>query len=120
MSLTAQSAWREKLAPEVLAALQQGSKPDVVVMFAEQADVSAAAYLPTKDARAHFTFQQLRATAARSQAGALRILGQKQAYANSFYIVNAISVEKADTSLSSASWRSKSASAFSTEMAFTM
>ena len=95
-SLQGQSAWREKLAPEVLAALQQGTNPDVVVMFAEQADVRAAAYLPTKDARAHFTFQQLRATAARTQVGALRILAQKQAFASSFYIVNAIAVEKAD------------------------
>jgi subtilisin family serine protease len=93
------SAWRSKVSPEILAALDKGEKVDLLVVFREQADLSAARFLKTKSEKARFVFERLTETAARSQARAIQILKEKNAYANSLYLVNAISVKNADAEL---------------------
>ncbi len=90
------TAWRTKIAPEILAALGNGQTTDILVVFRDQADLSGAKSLHTKSEKAHFVYNRLIATADRSQASALRLLREKQAFINSFYLVNAIAVTRAD------------------------
>ncbi len=90
------AVWRQKVAPEVLALLDRGQTADVLVVFQERADVAPARFLRGKNARARFVFDRLQQTAERSQADARRLLRQRGARSNSFYLVNAISVESAD------------------------
>ena len=96
---TPPEAWRTKLAPEVRAALDRGEAADVLLVFGQKADLSAAKTLKTKTAKARFVFNQLQETAARSQQHALKILDAKGFSANMLFLVNALSVEKADASL---------------------
>ena len=93
------AAWRSKTSPEILAVLDKGEKADVLLVFREQADLSGAKNLKTKSEKAHFVYNRLMETAARSQAGALRILKEKNAFVNSLYLVNAVAVGKADAVL---------------------
>ncbi len=92
-------AWQSKVSPEILAILGKGEQVEVIVLFREQADLGEAKQLKTKSEKAHFVYARLVETAARSQANALRILKEKNAFANSLYLVNAIAVEKADAVL---------------------
>ncbi len=89
-------AWRNKVAPDVLAAFDQGHTADVIVVLNEQADVSAARQLHGKAARSQFVFNRLRETAERTQVNARRLLHNRSARANSLYLVNAIAIEQAD------------------------
>ncbi len=93
------AAWRSKVSPEILAALDKGEKSDMLVVFREQADLSAARFLKTKSEKARFVYARLTENASRSQARAIQILKEKNAYANSLYLVNAISVKNADTEI---------------------
>jgi serine protease AprX len=87
-------AWREKLSPEVKNALDNHQNIDILVTMTEKADISAAKNIKTKNAKAQFVFSKLKETALHSQANLSRILHEKNAFANSFYIVNAVSVQK--------------------------
>lgn len=91
--------WRSKVSPEILTILDKGEKADLLVVFQEQADLSAARFLNTKSEKAHFVYNRLVATATRSQARAIQILKEKNAFANSLYLVNAIAVKNADAAL---------------------
>lgn len=89
----------QKIAPEIRAAFQKGEKADFLVVFKEKADLRGAQTMPTKASKADFVFERLRETARRSQAGARQLLRKQNAFFNSFYLVNAIAVEKADAAL---------------------
>ncbi|MFN8304149.1 MAG: S8 family peptidase [Saprospiraceae bacterium] len=90
------SDWRAKLSPEVRSAFDRNQTADVLVVFFEQADLSGARQLHGKNARSRFVFNRLQQTAERSQANARRMLRQRGARSNSYYLVNAISIEQAD------------------------
>ncbi len=91
--------WQTKVDPDVRASLERGQTASYLVIFREQADLSAASQLPTKVEKARYVYQTLVATAGRSQAKAIQLLSAAQASANSFYLVNAIAVEHADLDL---------------------
>ena len=91
--------WQTKVAPEVRAALERGQPTSYLVVFQEQADLSAARQLPTKLEKARYVYRTLVETATRVQINASRLLTAAQAPANSFYLVNAIAVESADLAL---------------------
>ena len=93
------AAWRPKVSPEILATIDRGETAEVLVVFHEQADLNGAKKLKTKSEKARFVYNCLVEAAARSQATAVRILKEKNAFANSLYLVNAIAVEKADAIL---------------------
>lgn len=93
------STWRSKVSPELLAILDKGETADALVVFREQADLGSAKKLKTKSEKAHFVYSRLVETAARSQAGAVRILKEKNAFANSLYLVNVLAVRAADADL---------------------
>lgn len=94
--------WRAKVAPEALAAFDRGETADLLVIFREQADVSAARHLRGKTARSQYVFTRLQATAEQSQTEARRLLRERGAHANSLYLVNAIAVKNADAGLARA------------------
>lgn len=82
-------AWREKVSPAVLdrAAREPAA---FFVWLAEQADVGAAAALPTKEAKGAFVVAALRAMAERTQAPILRDLELRAVEHRRLWLVNAI------------------------------
>lgn len=92
-------AWRLKIAPEVLATLDQGKTSDVLIVFPEKADLRAAQHLQTKSEKARFVFARLQENAARTQKNALKILQENGASANTLFLVNALALENANTQL---------------------
>ena len=87
--------WRSKIAPEILQSIQQAPVADILVVMQEQADVRGARFIKGKAAKAQFVYNQLVATATRSQANALRLLQGREAYVNSYFLVNVIAVRRA-------------------------
>ncbi len=85
--------WNSKIAPELRGAFNNGEAPDALVVFREKADVSAANSLRTKSEKAQWVFNQLRQHAERTQRDVRQFLANTNVQANSFYIVNAISVK---------------------------
>lgn len=99
LSAQGHANWRDKISPELQLAFDRGEKKDVLVAFGERADLRAARQLRTKSEKAHFVYEQLLQTAARTQARTIRILRERHASINSFFLVNAIAVEAADPAL---------------------
>lgn len=93
------NAWRDKVSPALRAALDRGESSDLFVVFREKADVSGARFVHGKAAKARFVYGRLLETASRSQANAIRLLREKHAAANSFFLVNAIAVSDAQPEL---------------------
>lgn len=88
-----------KIQPSVLQQLQDGEQPRALIVFAEQADVSAAANLPNKQAKGRFVFDTLRATANRTQVAVRALLEQRGIRYRSYYVVNLIAVSALDAAL---------------------
>ena len=93
------NAWRDKVAPEILAAFNRGEKSDLLVAFNEQADLKGAKMIHGKAAKAHFVCAKLQETAQRSQTRAMNILHGYNAEANTLFLVNALAIHQADVSL---------------------
>jgi len=69
-----------------------GAMAEAVVVFNEQADLSAAATLPTKFEKGRYVVAALRAVANRTQAPLKALLEQRGISYQSFYIVNMIKI----------------------------
>lgn len=95
----AQSTMNPKVSAELRAAFQTGAQQDVLVVVKGRANITSAAQLTSKTAKTQFVFQALRTHAEQSQRDIRAFLQQKQANANSFYIVNAISVKNCPAQL---------------------
>ena len=89
---------RRKIAPEVLADTANGKSASVVILLAEQADVSAAYGMKDQDARGWFVYNTLTQHAARTQASLQAFLTAQGASYQSFWAANMI-VATADRSL---------------------
>jgi serine protease AprX len=99
-SLSAQSAaYTAKVSPEVRGQLDAGYTTDVLVMMRTQADLAGVKQYIKKADKGQFVFSQLKTVAFETQRPVLDLLRLHQAYANSFYLVNAVAIEKADRSL---------------------
>lgn len=84
------SNWRAKVDPELLAA---GAGPvDCIVLLCAQADLSAAAALPTREARLRFVYEKLKETAESTQKPVLAELKSRGAEVEAFWLVNMIRV----------------------------
>ena len=90
--------WKDKINPKLLSKAEQGQQVDFILLFKEQADLSAAKLLHTKGDKAIYAHRQLKKIANRTQSNALHILKAQSVYYRSFYVVNAIHVQ-ADLSL---------------------
>ena len=82
--------WKDKVAPELLARAEAGETVELIVLLREQADVSAARLLTTKEARANYVWQTLQQTAGRTQAGLVAELSGKGVEFRSYYLINAL------------------------------
>ncbi len=84
----------EKISPEAYQQLLSNQNPDILVLFKDAADLSAAYQFRSKEAKAAYVFGALQRTAERSQRQA-GILAQKYGVnMNSLFIVNALSISK--------------------------
>ena len=103
------SAWRNinqlllqnsesKVSPRVLADTADGKSASVVILLADQADVSAAYAMKDQDARGWFVYNTLTQHAARTQAGLQAFLTAQGVSYQSFWAANMI-VATADRSL---------------------
>src|SRR3977135_1532070 len=89
---------RTKIAPDVLADTADGKRASVVILPADQADVSAAYTMKDQDARGWFVYNTLTQHAARTQMGLQAFLTARGASYQSFWAANMI-IATADRSL---------------------
>ena len=82
--------WQTKVHPSVFEQLQNKSKVEIFVLMREQADVSGANRLATKEEKGRFVFDILRGAAERSQVGIQQILNTQNIRFQSFWIVNSL------------------------------
>lgn len=90
--LTGQS-WQNKVSPSLLKKARDGQPVSFLILLPQQADVSAAHRLDTKDEKASFVFQMLRNTASETQARLITFLEEKGAPHESLFIINAVKTE---------------------------
>ncbi|MBK8564060.1 MAG: hypothetical protein IPN76_12165 [Saprospiraceae bacterium] len=90
--------WESKLDPAVFRR-PCGQLVDCIVVMAEQADLSEAAFIPRRKDKAPFVFQQLTATAERTQGQVLKAVQKHGSPYRPFFIVNMFRVERADLAL---------------------
>jgi subtilisin family serine protease len=88
-----------KIDDAVLTAIAEAGSASFIALMAEQADLSPAYRLRSKEEKGRFVFETLRATAERSQAGLLAELKQRGVAHRSLYVVNAVVVEQGDLAL---------------------
>ncbi|MFN0216753.1 MAG: S8 family peptidase [Saprospiraceae bacterium] len=96
---TPNEPWRQKIDPEVLAAMNRNEQTDILLVFKEKADLRASQNLNTRTEKAQFVFARLQETATRSQQKALSILNTHHANSNTLFLVNALAVNNADATL---------------------
>jgi serine protease AprX len=79
---------REKISPWLLDHLQTAPQAGFLVILEDQADLSGAAFQPTREARGRLVYDALRTTAERSQAPLRHWLDARGINYQRFYIVN--------------------------------
>jgi subtilisin family serine protease len=84
--------WLQKVAPRVILDTAGGKSASFVVKLASQADLGAAASLPTKLAKGRFVFDTLSAHAARTQAPLRALLDRLGVEYKTHWVVNLITV----------------------------
>ncbi|MBU0704264.1 MAG: S8 family serine peptidase, partial [Chloroflexi bacterium] len=82
-----------KVAPLVWAATTDGGVAEFLVILAEQADLSAAANIPNREARLRYVYDALRETALRSQSPLRAELDGAGVEYRSFYVANLLVVQ---------------------------
>ena len=86
------SAWKEKVDPVVLKKAETATTLEYVAILKQQADVSAADKLETKEQKGQFVFNALKAAAEHSQGEALSLLSKTTASYQAFWVVNMITI----------------------------
>lgn len=81
------------VAPQVWATLAESGRAEFLVVLREQADLSGAAALPTKEEKGRYVYEALWGTAERTQAPLRAALGARGVSYRPFYIVNALLIE---------------------------
>ncbi|HFC01261.1 MAG TPA: T9SS type A sorting domain-containing protein, partial [Phaeodactylibacter sp.] len=90
--------WKNKVSANLMTKALRGEALDFLVMLKEQADVSDAKNLKTKEARGNYVFEKLKRNAATYQKNIIALLEAENATYQSFKIINALHV-KGDFSL---------------------
>ncbi|MCC6725582.1 MAG: S8 family serine peptidase, partial [Saprospiraceae bacterium] len=91
--------WQSKIDPAVFQVAHAGQSVDCIVVMAEQADLSEAAFIPRRKDKAPFVCQQLKATAERTQTQVLKLAQQSGSTHRPFFVVNMVQFEQADLAL---------------------
>src|SRR6516165_5136210 len=84
------SAPANKIAPDVLADTADGKRASVIILLADQADVSAGYGMRDQDSRGWFVYNTLSQHAARTQSGIRNLLNSRGITYQSFWVVNMI------------------------------
>ena len=92
-SPTEQAAIAIKIAPWVMEHTANGQQAEFFVVLAEQADLTGAAALPTKNEKSHYVHDTLWNKSQATQGPLLQLLRERGLEHQSFYIVNAILVK---------------------------
>src|SRR5215469_678387 len=92
------SASANKIAPEVMADTDNGKSASVIILLADQANVSAGYDMRDQDARGWFVYNTLSQHTARTQSGIRSLLDSRGVTYQSFFVVNMI-VANADRAL---------------------
>lgn len=82
--------WREKVDPWVLQTLEGSASTEFIVFLTQQADLSAAAVLPTRLQKGTFVYTQLSQMATRTQAPLLAELQRLGVEHRSYWVANMI------------------------------
>ena len=85
--------WSEKISPVLQTTLDDGNEASFLVILAEQADLSRAVGLQTKEAKGRAVYDALRYVALRSQAALRQDLDARGITYRPFYIVNMLLVQ---------------------------
>ncbi|MCB9134563.1 MAG: S8 family serine peptidase [Anaerolineales bacterium] len=90
-----------KVDPQLRAALTDApnGQADILIIMAEQADVSAGYTIEDWSVRGKYVYDTLKATAERSQSGVLRLLDAQQYSYRTFYALNGILVHNGNSTL---------------------
>jgi serine protease AprX len=88
----ADTAAPAKIAPRLASETALGGSSEALIVFAEQADLSGAANLPTKLQKGQYVYNALRAVAERSQAPLRKLLQDRGIPYQAFYGVNMIKI----------------------------
>lgn len=84
--------WESKVSSTLLIKMQEQNKVECLVVLQQQADLSAAKSMGTKEEKGQFVFEQLKATAQQSQSEIVQLLRNEGTPFQAFYVVNAIRV----------------------------
>ncbi|HHM21913.1 MAG TPA: peptidase S8, partial [Bacteroidetes bacterium] len=84
------SAWQQKVDADLLNKTADGAAVDFLIVLRQQADLSAARFLTSKNEKATYVFEQLRHTAQRTQAPLIGILQHNSAAFQPLFVVNVI------------------------------
>jgi len=84
------ATWQDKVDPWVMESAQREGQTEFLVYLTEQADVSAAADLTTKESKGNYVYQTLTATAARTQGPLLTALREAGADHEAYWVANMI------------------------------
>ncbi len=98
-SVAARYPGQTQVSPWVLAATRDGGETDLMIVMAEQADLSPAYSLPTREARGRFVYRRLMDTAQKIQAPLRAWLDAQGVPYRPFYVVNLIHVQAGDRAL---------------------
>lgn len=82
--------WISKIDPAVWQSVANGEAVEFLVVLSEQADLSEAAFLPKKEDKGTYVFQQLSATAERTQTELLQVLNDFAAPHHTYWVINAV------------------------------
>ncbi len=96
-----QTAWQDKVATNVLSALELQDEAEFIVFMQQQTDLSAAYALGAREEKGRYVFEQLRETARRSQQNVLAQLRDSGAAYRPYWIANMIWVRGDRTVLES-------------------
>ena len=92
LSTTSRAASNPKIAARLLKETAHGGGTEALVVLSEQANLKAAAALPTKEAKGRFVVNTLREVASRTQAPLIAMLEKRGIPYQSFWAVNMIQV----------------------------
>lgn len=92
----------QKIDAAVLTQIAAEGRASFIVLLAEQADLSRAGQLRTKEEKGRYVYQTLTAVAQSSQAGLLAELKDRGVPHRSLYVLNAVVVDSGDLALAAA------------------
>ena len=90
---------QSKITANLQADLAKHAKVNCLVVMREQADLTAANALPTKDEKGWYTYNTLTQTAERSQKAVKTLLRSENVQFQAFWVVNALHIEGANAAL---------------------